>query len=78
MIRSPAAGSVAIFLHASRERPRNAVRRLPETDDTDLCEAAAPPRRAIPCLSTSFPGRPNRWQTKINAAGHDLAQALGA
>ena len=78
MMRSPAVGSIAIFPRASRERPRTAAPCVPEADDKELGEAAAPRRRAVPRLSISFPRRPNRREANTDAADGDLGQADGA
>jgi hypothetical protein len=56
MMRSPAVASNAIFLRASRERPRIAVPCVPESDDNEPREAAAPRRSAVPRLSNTFKG----------------------
>jgi len=74
MIRSPAVGSKAILLRPSRERPRTAVPYVPESVDKQLREAAAPRKSAVPRISNSRQGRPNRREANNNEANGGLGQ----
>jgi hypothetical protein len=74
MMRSPVIGANAIFLRASRERPRTAMPCVCESDDKELREATAPSRSAVPRLSNTLQGRPNRREAKTNGADGDLGQ----
>jgi hypothetical protein len=78
MMRSHAVGSNAIFLRASRERLRTALPYAPKSDDNEPREVAAPRRSAVPRLSNSFPGRPNRREPNNYAAEGDLGQTDSA
>ena len=78
MMRSPAVGSNAPFLRASRERPRTAVPCVRESDENEPREVATPRRSAIPPHSNSLQGRPNRREPHNNAADGDLGQTDSA
>lgn len=78
MMRSPAIGANAIFLRASRERPMTAVSCVPEPDENEPREAAAPSRSTVPRLSNALQGRPN-WREPNNYGAHGgLGQTDGA
>ena len=78
MMDRPPVGSNAIFLRASRERPRTSVPCVPESDDNEPREVAVPRSSAVPRLSNSFQGRPNRRKPNNDAADGDLGQTDSA